>query len=129
MMNSKYLKISSQRESNSCLLLLQQSLFNVTRCFINSEMLSGCRNSNKTELCYSLLIIYLHTYFMCNVIFEDICACKCECAFELLLTCFSYHKQSLCYIVIYMFIQHYNDTIIKTHEGRKTHDKDARRLL
>ena len=29
-----------------------------------------------------------------------------------------------CYIVIYMFIQHHNDTIIKTHEGRRTHDKD-----
>ena len=24
-----------------------------------------------------------------------------------------------CYIVIYTFIQHHNDTIIKTHEGRK----------
>ena len=34
-----------------------------------------------------------------------------------------------CYIVIYTFIQHHNDTIIKTHEGRKTQDKDAGRLL
>ena len=29
---------------------------------------------------------------------------------------------SLCYIVIYTFIQHHNDTIIKTHEGRKTQE-------
>ena len=29
---------------------------------------------------------------------------------------------SLCYIVIYMFMQHHNDTIIKTHEGRKTQE-------
>ena len=41
----------------------------------------------------------------------------------------------LCYIVIYTFIQHHNDTIIKTHEGRKTQEElrcrkeDTRRLL
>ena len=40
-----------------------------------------------------------------------------------------------CYIVIYTFIQHHNDTIIKTHEGRKTKEElrcrkeDTRRLL
>ena len=40
-----------------------------------------------------------------------------------------------CYIVIYTFIQHHNDTIIKTHEGRKTQEElrcrkeDTRRLL
>ena len=33
--------------------------------------------------------------------------------------------KQLCYIVIYTFIQHHNDTIIKTHEGRK---EDARRI-
>ena len=43
---------------------------------------------------------------------------------------FLYH----CYIVIYTFIQHHNDTIIKTHEGRKTQEelrcrkKDAWRI-
>ena len=30
---------------------------------------------------------------------------------------------SMCYIVIYTFIQHHNDTIIKTHEGRKTQEE------
>ena len=40
-----------------------------------------------------------------------------------------------CYILIYIFIQHYNDTLIKTHEGRKTQEElrcrkeDTRRLL
>ena len=44
-------------------------------------------------------------------------------------------KLKLCYIVIYTFIQHHNDTIIKTHEGRKTQEElrcrkeDAWRLL
>ena len=48
------------------------------------------------------------------------CVCVCVC---------------VCYIVIYPFIQHHNDTIIKTHEGRKTQEElrcrkeDTRRLL
>ena len=29
------------------------------------------------------------------------------------------HQNHMCYIVIYTFIQHHNNTIIKTHEGRK----------
>ncbi len=32
-------------------------------------------------------------------------------------------NQTCCYIVIYIFIQHHNDTIIKTHEGRKTQEE------
>ena len=40
-------------------------------------------------------------------------------------------SSALCYIVIYMFMQHHNDTIIKTDTRRKTHegrrsDKDRR---
>ncbi len=33
----------------------------------------------------------------------------------------------MCYIVIYRIIQHHNDTIIKTHEGRKTQEEDTGR--
>ena len=34
-----------------------------------------------------------------------------------------------CYIVIYAFIQHHNDTIIKTHEGRKTQEDFFRKIF
>ena len=36
-----------------------------------------------------------------------------------------------CYMLIYMFMQHHNDTIIKTDRGitDACHDKDAGRLL
>ena len=38
---------------------------------------------------------------------------------------------SLCYILIYMFMQHHNDTIIKTDTRRKTHEQTTQegRLL
>ena len=34
-----------------------------------------------------------------------------------------------CYIVIYTFMQHHNDTIIKTHEGRKTQENFFRKIF
>ena len=40
-----------------------------------------------------------------------------------------YCHRSLCYIVIYAFIQHHNDTIIKTHEGRKTQEDFFRKIF
>ena len=32
-------------------------------------------------------------------------------------------ERAYCYVVIYTFIQHHNETIIKTHEGRKTQEE------
>ena len=41
----------------------------------------------------------------------------------------SYDNSYYCYIVIYTFIQHHNDTIIKTHEGRKTQEEFFRKIF